>query len=49
MTNAIPNPIIPNIFRKSKNFCASEFFIAGRISVMVKLFTYSIIMLADRL
>ena len=49
MTNAIANPIIPNIFRKSKNSCASDFFIAGRIPVTVKLFTYSIIMLADRL
>ncbi len=48
MTNAIANPIILNIFRKSKNSSASDFFTAGRISVTVKLFTYSIIMLADR-
>gem|GEM_PF-3181317 len=49
MTNAIANPIISNIFRKSNNSCASDLFIAGHISVTVKLFTYSIIMLADRL
>ena len=39
MTNAIANPIIPNIIRKSKNSCFNDFFTGvGDDSATVRLY-----------
>jgi len=46
MTNAIANPIIPNVLRKSKNSCANDVFTGT--SVIDVFFAHLIIMATDR-
>jgi len=48
ITNAMANPIIPNILRKSKNSCANDFFAEGGNSLIITVDSILVITSTER-